>query len=163
MWDAQSSSCSLSPLFYPEVISEAEPLLRLLNQQEELQKIVLEILKMHFSGFFFFFSPPFAIKSYMELGNKFFSIQEPCWLRKRYLLCKVNKEAILSKDSLYEKSFTGRGKYWIISVSYTWGFPSGSVVKNRPASEGDVKRRGFDQRVGKIPWRRGQGNPLLTL
>lgn len=32
---------------------EAEPLLRLLNQQEELQKIVLEILKMHFLTVFF--------------------------------------------------------------------------------------------------------------
>lgn len=93
------SSCS-------KVISEAEPLLTLLHRREELQKIVLEILKMHFLGFFF--SPPFAIKSYIEVGNEF-SIQEPCLPRKKYLLCKVNKEAILSKDSLYDKTFRGRG------------------------------------------------------
>ena len=26
----------------------------------------------------------FAIKSYIELGNEFFSIQEPCWRERRY-------------------------------------------------------------------------------
>ena len=34
------------------------------------------------------------------------------------------------------------------------------VVKNLPASAGDVKRCGFDPWVVKIPWRGGHGNPL---
>ena len=30
------------------------------------------------------------------------------------------------------------------------------VVKNLPANAGDIKRRGFNPWVGKIPWRRAQ-------
>ena len=34
------------------------------------------------------------------------------------------------------------------------GFPGGIVVKNLPASAGDVKRHRFGPWVRKIPWRR---------
>ena len=33
-------------------------------------------------------------------------------------------------------------------------FPGSSVVKNLPANAGDTRERGFDPRVGKVPWRR---------
>ena len=37
------------------------------------------------------------------------------------------------------------------------------VVKNPPASSGDVKRRGLDYWVGKVPWRRKwQPAPVVT-
>ena len=36
------------------------------------------------------------------------------------------------------------------------------VIKNPPASAGDVKRRGFNPWVGKIPWRRAwQPTPVF--
>ena len=35
-------------------------------------------------------------------------------------------------------------------------FPSGTVVKNLPASAGDERDVGFHPRVGKIPWRKSQ-------
>ena len=42
------------------------------------------------------------------------------------------------------------------------GFPGGSVVKNLPASAGDVKRHRFDFWVRKIPWRRAwQPTPVF--
>ena len=36
-------------------------------------------------------------------------------------------------------------------LTFMWGFPGGSAVKNSPASAGD---NGFDPWVRKIPWRR---------
>ena len=39
---------------------------------------------------------------------------------------------------------------------HSWGFPGGSVVKNLPASAGDV---GLISRSGRSP-REGNGNPL---
>ena len=39
-------------------------------------------------------------------------------------------------------------------VSVCVSFPSGTVVKNLPASVGDAKRHGFNPWIGKIPWRR---------
>ena len=36
------------------------------------------------------------------------------------------------------------------------------MVKNPPANAGDIKRRGFDPWVGKIPWRRAwQPTPVV--
>ena len=43
------------------------------------------------------------------------------------------------------------------------GFPGGSVVKNLPASAGDVKRHRFDFWVGKIPWSRKWQPTLVFL
>ena len=41
------------------------------------------------------------------------------------------------------------------------GFLGGAVVKNPPASAGDV-RRGFNPWVGKVPWRRAwQPTPVF--
>ena len=45
--------------------------------------------------------------------------------------------------------------FWY-SLSSTWGFPFGSAVKNLPAAGAAGERRGFDLRVGRIPWRRAQ-------
>ena len=46
---------------------------------------------------------------------------------------------------------------------YTLGFPGGSLVKNLPASAGNVKRHGFDPWVRKIPWRRKwQTTPVFS-
>ena len=40
--------------------------------------------------------------------------------------------------------------------------PQALVVKNPPASAGDVKRHKFDPWVGKIPWRRAwQSTPVF--
>ena len=48
--------------------------------------------------------------------------------------------------------------FWY-SLSSTWAFPFGSAVKNLPAAG---ERRGFDPRVGKIPWRRArQPTPII--
>ena len=45
---------------------------------------------------------------------------------------------------------------------FIWGFPAGSVVKNLPASAGNITRLGFDPWVGKISWRRRwQLTPVL--
>jgi len=42
------------------------------------------------------------------------------------------------------------------------GFPGGVMVKNLPASAGDVKRLRFNSWVRKIPWRRAwQPTPVL--
>ena len=43
------------------------------------------------------------------------------------------------------------------------GFPDSLVVKDLPASAGDVKRCGFDPWVGKIPWRRKWQPTLVFL
>ena len=41
--------------------------------------------------------------------------------------------------------------------------PVALVVKNLPASAGDIKRHGFDPWVGKIPWRRAwQPTPVFS-
>ena len=37
------------------------------------------------------------------------------------------------------------------------------LVKNEPASAGDIKRLGFDPCVGKIPWRKAQQSTPVSL
>ena len=37
------------------------------------------------------------------------------------------------------------------------------MVKNPPANAGDIKRRGFDLWIRKIPWRRAQQPTLVFL
>ena len=39
-------------------------------------------------------------------------------------------------------------------VMYIMGFPGGTSGKELPAKTEDIKRRGFDPWVRKIPWRR---------
>ena len=41
----------------------------------------------------------------------------------------------------------------LVSITFTQGFPGGSVVKNLPECR-RCKRQGFDPWVGKISWRR---------
>ena len=49
-------------------------------------------------------------------------------------------------------------------IPYVWASQVVLVVKNLPASAGDVKRHGFDHWVGKIPWRRvQQPTPVFLL
>ena len=44
----------------------------------------------------------------------------------------------------------------------SWASQVALVVKNMPANARDVKRRGFDPWVGKVPWRRvWQSTPIF--
>ena len=48
------------------------------------------------------------------------------------------------------------------NVIYTWGFPSGSAVKNLPAMQKTYRRHGFDPWVGQIPCsRKWQPTPVF--
>ena len=38
-------------------------------------------------------------------------------------------------------------------LSFPWGFPGGTVIKNLPANAGDTRHK-FNAWIGKIPWRR---------
>ena len=42
----------------------------------------------------------------------------------------------------------------VFSIDTHWGSQVMLVAKNLPANAGDIKRQGFDPRVGKTPWRR---------
>ena len=51
--------------------------------------------------------------------------------------------------------------YIYMHISFYDGFPGGSVVKNLPASAGDM-RCGFNFQIRKIPWRRKwQPTPII--